>query len=185
MAALAASEYQASHDALTGLLNRKAIIESLKRELLRADRRTAPLGVIIADLDHFKRINDSHGHLAGDVVLKEVAALMTKSVRPYDSAGRYGGEEFLIVCPACDAECAHGVAERIRCLLSATPLVTTEGVFNVTMSLGVAAVNGGGHDADSITRAVDQALYRAKEFGRNRVELHRTDEEGLSKYSEK
>lgn len=178
MSALAASEYQASHDALTGLLNRKAIIELLKKELLRADRQTAPAGVIIADLDHFKRINDSHGHLAGDVVLKEVAALMMKSVRPYDSAGRYGGEEFLIVCPACDAECAHGVAERLRCLLSATPLVTTEGVFNVTMSFGVASVNCEGADADSIIRMADHALYEAKESGRNRVQLYRDADVG-------
>ncbi len=173
MSALAASEYQASHDALTGLLNRKAIIELLKKELLRADRQTAPVGVIIADLDHFKRINDSYGHLAGDVVLKEVAALMMKSVRPYDSAGRYGGEEFLIVCPACDAECAHRVAERLRCLLSETPLVTAEGVFNVTMSFGVASVNCEGADADSIIRMADHALYEAKELGRNRVQLYR------------
>jgi two-component system, cell cycle response regulator len=178
MSALAASEYQASHDALTGLLNRKAIIEALKKELLRSDRQTAPLGVIVADLDHFKRINDSHGHLAGDVVLKEVAALMLKSVRPYDSAGRYGGEEFLIVCPACDAECAHGVAERIRFLLSATPLVTTEGVFNVTMSFGVASVNCEGMDADSIIRMADHALYEAKELGRNRVQLYRDTDPG-------
>lgn len=178
MSALAASEYQASHDALTGLLNRKATIELLKKELLRADRQTAPLGVIIADLDHFKRINDSYGHLAGDVVLKEVAALMMKSVRPYDSAGRYGGEEFLIVCPACDAECAHGVAERLRCLLSATPLVTAEGVFNVTMSFGVASVNCEGADADSIIRMADHALYEAKELGRNRVQLYRDADAG-------
>ncbi len=178
MSALAASEYQASHDALTGILNRKAIIELLKKELLRADRQTAPVGVIIADLDHFKGINDSHGHLAGDVVLKEVAALMMKSVRPYDSAGRYGGEEFLIVCPACDAECAHGVAERLRCLLSATPLVTTEGVFNVTMSFGVASVNCEGVDADSIIRMADHALYEAKELGRNRVQLYRDADAG-------
>lgn len=173
MSALAASEYQASHDALTGLLNRKAILELLKKEILRADRQTAPLGVIIADLDHFKRINDSYGHLAGDVVLKEVAAIMLRSVRPYDSVGRYGGEEFLIVCPSCDAECAHGIAERLRCLLSETPLVTTEGVFNMTMSFGVASVKCEGADADSIVRMADHALYEAKESGRNRVQLHR------------
>jgi two-component system, cell cycle response regulator len=178
MSALAASEYQASHDALTGLLNRKAIIELLKKELLRADRQTAPLGVIVADLDHFKRINDSHGHLAGDVVLKEVAAIMLKSVRPYDSAGRYGGEEFLIVCPACDAECARGVAERLRRLLSETPLVSTEGVFNVTMSFGVASVNCEGMDADSIIRMADHALYEAKELGRNAVQLYRDADVG-------
>ncbi len=185
MAALTASEYQASHDALTSLLNRKAILELLNRELARAERDYSAVSLIMADLDYFKRINDSYGHLAGDAVLREIAHRLTTAVRPYDAIGRYGGEEFLVVCPNCDEECASGIAERLRDLVSEEPLVTPEGSFKVTMSLGVAAVNGGGHDADSITRAADQALYRAKELGRNRVELHRTDEEDLSKYSEK
>ena len=175
MNALKASEYQASHDALTSLLNRKAIMEVLEKELARADRDKTPLALIMADLDHFKLVNDSYGHLAGDVVLKETSQRLIDSVRPYDAVGRYGGEEFLIVCPNCDEESSQAIAERLRCVVSEAPLITAEGTFRVTMSFGVAAVRGGSHSADSITRAADQALYKAKESGRNRVELFRTD----------
>lgn len=175
MNALKASEYQASHDALTSLLNRSAIMEVLGKELARAGRENTPLALIMADLDHFKLVNDSYGHLAGDVVLKETAQRLIDSVRPYDAVGRYGGEEFLIVCPNCDEESAQAVAERLRCVVSEAPLITSEGTFRITMSFGVAAVRGDIHSADSITRAADQALYKAKESGRNLVELFRTD----------
>ncbi|MBI5251032.1 MAG: diguanylate cyclase [Desulfomonile tiedjei] len=178
MAALAASEYQASHDVLTSLLNRKAIIEFLQRELARSHRDNTPVSLIMADLDHFKRVNDSYGHLAGDAVLKEVAHRLVTAVRPYDAIGRYGGEEFLIVCPNCDEESSWAIAERLRNLVSEAPLVTPEGSFKVTVSCGVSTVSGSGHNTDSITRAADQALYRAKELGRNRVELHRGELEG-------
>jgi two-component system, cell cycle response regulator len=172
VAALEASQFRASHDALTSLLNRKAIMDFLEKELVRSDRDHTPLSVIMGDLDHFKRINDSYGHLAGDVVLKEVARRLMEAVRPYDAVGRYGGEEFIIVCPSCDEERSFGIAERLRDLISLKPLATSEGSFNITMSFGVASVQGGGHTTDSVTRAADQALYKAKNLGRNRVEIH-------------
>jgi diguanylate cyclase (GGDEF)-like protein len=181
MAALEASQFQASHDGLTSLLNRKAIIELLEKELVRSDRENTPLSVIMGDLDHFKLINDSYGHLAGDFVLKEVARKLTEAVRPYDAVGRYGGEEFIIVCPSCDEECSQGIAERLRDLVSSEPLTSSEGSFAVTMSFGVASVHGGGHTTDSITKAADMALYRAKGLGRNRVEVYGSTSENTSK----
>ncbi len=172
MLALAASEFQATHDALTGIWNRKAILDRLDGELARAKREYGHVGVIVGDLDYFKRVNDTYGHLAGDAVLREVANLVTANARPYDVTGRYGGEEFLIVLPGCDSECARGVAERLRCLLSARPLVTSEGTFVNTMSFGVAAVHGSDIiDSVTVIKRADKALYRAKDSGRNRVEL--------------
>jgi two-component system, cell cycle response regulator len=105
---------QATHDSLTGLLNRGAILEVLGRELARSDRLGTSLGVIMADLDHFKHINDTHGHLAGDAVLREAARRMRLCLRSYDVIGRYGGEEFLIVLPDCDALSTLSLAERLR-----------------------------------------------------------------------
>ncbi|MBI5572496.1 MAG: diguanylate cyclase [Desulfomonile tiedjei] len=172
MSALSASEYQASHDPLTGLWNRKAIVERLDGELARAGRETANVGVIIADLDHFKCINDSCGHLAGDAVLREVASRLVATVRPYDAVGRYGGEEFLMVLPSRDAEAPEAVAERLCESFSGNAVLTSEGAFEVTMSLGVVSVPGATMcDADSVVRATDEALYRAKALGRNRVQV--------------
>ncbi len=172
MAALETTQFQARHDSLTGLLNRRAILDILPNELARAKRNGGLIGVVIADLDHFKRINDTFGHLTGDAVLKEVAKRMMSSKRPYDSIGRYGGEEFIVVLPGCDKESARSMAERFRCLLNDAPIMTQEGVFKVTMSLGVASVDGSeDHAPDSIIQAADAALYRAKAGGRNRVEL--------------
>jgi len=171
MSALVASEFQATHDALTGLWNRKAILDILKKELARSQRDGSPIGVIVADLDHFKSVNDTHGHLAGDAVLGEVAEKMTNSMRPYDSLGRYGGEEFMMVVPGCDSNTSREVAERLRSMLSQSPLVTREGTFHVTMSFGVASCHQHREwDESSVIRAADRALYRAKEMGRNRVE---------------
>ncbi len=172
VSALAASEYQASHDPLTGLWNRKAVMDVLSRELARSVREQTYVGVIIGDLDHFKRINDSFGHLAGDAVLRQVAERMVSTVRPYDAVGRYGGEEFLLVSPGCGNHGAEDVAERLRQSLSDRPLVTSEGVISVTMSFGVTSVQGTPKmDTDAVVRGVDQALYRAKYLGRNRVQL--------------
>ncbi len=163
---------QATHDPLTGLWNRGAILDILRRELGRAQREGVPLGVVMADLDHFKRINDTHGHLAGDAVLQEATRRMRASVRPYDAIGRYGGEEFLIVVPACDAVSALHQAERLRASISGAPMKISQGLMPVTLSLGVAA-SGVAKDADAdlLLRAADAALYRAKNAGRNRVEL--------------
>jgi len=172
MAALAASDHQATHDALTGIWNRKAILDRMNAELARAKREGSRVGVVVADLDHFKRVNDSFGHLAGDAVLREVVNRPTTSMRPYDVLGRYGGEEFLMVLPDCNSDTCRAVAERLRYLLTEKPLVTSEGVFHVTMSFGVALVDGGnGLDPDTAIKRADEALYRAKNSGRNRVEV--------------
>jgi diguanylate cyclase (GGDEF)-like protein len=172
MSALAASEYQATHDALTGLWNRRSIMRTLEAELSRGDREDSEVGVIMADLDHFKQINDTFGHQAGDAVLVEVAARFTHNARPYDVIGRYGGEEFLIVCPGCDLDGCVQFAERLRRLLHDGPVTTQDGNINLTMSFGVSARRGKGtRNADQIIREADQALYRAKEMGRNRVEV--------------
>ena len=169
--ALETSEFRACHDLMTGLNNRGAILDVLKAELARSQRQNTPVGVIIADVDHFKRVNDQYGHLAGDAVLREVALRLKSSVRPYDSVGRYGGEEFLIVLPGCDREMATQTAERVRSGFNEHPLVTPEGSFSITLSFGVANVLEDSEAVDSIIRRADEALYRAKGSGRNRVEV--------------
>jgi len=170
--ALELAESRASHDQLTRLLNRAAIIEALQRELSRSGREDTPVSVIIGDVDHFKRINDRYGHLAGDGVLREIADAISSSVRPYDFAGRYGGEEFMVVLPGCEKEDARQTAERLRSRIADNPVVTSEGVFSITMSFGVAAADTAAKtDMDSLIRCADQALYMAKNAGRNRVEL--------------
>ncbi|MEW6532100.1 MAG: diguanylate cyclase [Thermodesulfobacteriota bacterium] len=172
MSALAASEYQATHDALTGLWNRRSIMRALETELARAEREDTEVGVIMADVDHFKRINDTFGHMAGDAVLVEVAARFTRNARPYDVIGRYGGEEFLIVCPGCDLDSCGRLAERLRQALSESPVTAQEASIDLTMSFGVSARPGGDtRNAELIIKEADQALYRAKELGRNRVEF--------------
>lgn len=163
---------QATHDNLTCLWNRAGVLDIMERELNRAQREGTPLGLIMADLDHFKGVNDTYGHLAGDAVLLEAARRMLSSVRPYDSIGRYGGEEFLVVLPGCDALDAVNHAERLRACISAEPIQTPQESIPVTLSLGVAAAEETIEaDLDSLLRTVDAALYRAKNRGRNRVEL--------------
>ena len=167
---------QACNDRLTGLLNRGAILDALQQELERATREVSSVSVMMADLDHFKQINDTHGHLIGDVVLQEASRRMQVVMRSYDRIGRYGGEEFLILSPGCNAEQARMVAERIRCCIGATPIQTAVGAVVATASLGVASiVNGAVYDADTLIGAADGALYRAKDAGRNRVEIANLD----------
>jgi len=162
---------QATHDALTGVWNRGAILEMLHRELQRADRDRSIVGVLLADLDHFKSINDTYGHLAGDAVLREAAGRILSAVRSYDAVGRYGGEEFLILLAGCsnDADMVKQ-AERLRAAVSAGEIHTSEGPINVTLSVGIAS-SADISDAEGLIRAADAALYRAKRSGRNRVEL--------------
>lgn len=162
---------QATHDALTGLLNRGASIEVLTRELTRGTREHRPVGIIIADLDHFKRVNDSYGHVAGDAVLQEIALRMKNCVRPYDSVGRYGGEEFLILAPSAEEDNVYRLAERIRTAIEATPVKTPAGEIPVTASFGVTSADCSGRDdITMLLRLADAALYRAKNLGRNCVE---------------
>jgi two-component system cell cycle response regulator len=169
--ALKISEFQATHDGLTGLLNRTAILKTLQIELDRCKRDSHSLAVVIGDLDLFKQINDRFGHLAGDAVLVGATKLIASSLRPYDSAGRYGGEEFIIALPGCNPEDAKSIAERLRSMIAATLISTTEGPVSCTMSFGVAVSDGtDGADLDSLIRKADEALYRAKHLGRNRVE---------------
>lgn len=164
--------YRAAHDALTGLANRRAIFEILEKELARSVREHSPLGVILVDLDHFKQVNDEYGHLAGDAVLHEVAQRIKASLRPYDSVGRYGGEEFIVLVPGCDKDQVRTMGERLRSAFQDNPVRTTEGDFNITLSLGAFVVTGTQPvDINSVIRNVDKALYRAKDSGRNRVEM--------------
>jgi len=161
---------EATHDALTGLWNRAAMLENLQRELSRSQRGGASVAVTMADLDHFKQVNDTYGHLVGDAVLREATRRMRSNSRTYDALGRFGGEEFLIVAPDTDVTGALSQAERLRESVGREPIDTFEGPVRVTISLGV-AVSGEVWEADSLLRAADEALYRAKSAGRNRVEL--------------
>ena len=175
IAAREALRVQATRDALTGLWNRAAIFDILRRELARARRKETYVAVLMADVDHFKKVNDTYGHQAGDAVLRDVAGRMESVVRDYDAVGRYGGEEFLIVSSECDL--THGVelAERVRERIASKPFATPAGQLNATISLGVAAVRGPEHlDGDALVRAADEALYQAKQAGRNRTILAQT-----------
>jgi len=164
--------YRASHDALTGIANRGAIFDALGRERSRQMREGGFFGVILADLDHFKAINDTRGHLCGDAVLKEVARRMSGCIRPYDSLGRYGGEEFLVVAPASDGPGTLALAERIRRAIELQPVITEAGEIRVTVSLGAAASEPTDPvESQVLLQMADEALYRAKESGRNRSEL--------------
>jgi two-component system cell cycle response regulator len=163
---------QAMHDALTGVWNRRAILEVLAKELARSKREGPPIAVAIADLDHFKRINDTYGHVVGDTVLCETTSRMRALLRPYDAMGRYGGEEFLVVLPGCSSQDALKLAERLRIGVSQEPVKLSEGTIQVTCSLGVAASDTVAVlDAMALIGVADSALYRAKAAGRNRIEL--------------
>ena len=160
---------EASRDSLTGLWNRKAILDILERELLRAQRQGEQVGLIMADVDHFKAVNDSRGHVAGDLVLRIIASEVASVVRPYDSVGRYGGEEFLIVAPNCGASETWELADRVRVCVANCSVVTGGSSVNVSLSLGMAVGNSAA-DSEKLLHAADTALYQAKNAGRNRVE---------------
>lgn len=173
---LARNEFRtkASHDSLTGLLNHGEILRTLALELDRAERKGTQVGVIMADIDNFKQVNDTHGHLAGDMILRTVAAKMNSLTRSYDFIGRYGGEEFLVVLPDCNLTYAAAFAERLRLAVSTDSIDMAAGSVAVTISFGVAASDTDRKkDVDPLVKAADDALYQAKKYGRNRVEVAR------------
>jgi len=163
-------ERQALVDGLTGLANRRQIEETLTLELARAKRFGIPFSIVIADLDDFKTINDRHGHAVGDLVLREFADLVRHTLREIDLAGRWGGEEFLLLLPSTDATGAAELAERIRTAIDSQAIHAPDGIpFKTTASFGVASYPAAG-TAEELFTVADQALYRAKTLGKNRVE---------------
>ncbi len=162
----------AMHDLLTEVLNRREIMECLRRELSRAKREQKPVAVIMADIDHFKSVNDELGHQAGDEVLKEASRRLRAGLRAYDSLGRYGGEEFLLVLPGCDLISAFTRADQLRSSISGTPVSASLNTRRkITLSRGLAVANGGSpSDCEVLIRQADLGLYQAKRNGRNRVE---------------
>jgi diguanylate cyclase (GGDEF)-like protein len=165
-------QLEASHDHLTGLWNRRAAAGGLRQDLARAARAGLPLSLILADVDHFKSINDTWGHHAGDQVLVELAARLRSCVRAADSTARWGGEEVLLVLPNTDAMVAAEVAERVRVAVDSRPFTVDGRPLPVTVSLGVAVSHAPVADEwEELVRLADEALYRAKAGGRNRVEM--------------
>jgi diguanylate cyclase (GGDEF)-like protein len=168
--------FKATHDALTGIPNRSTVLEAINRERSRQVRDTNPFGIILIDIDHFKRVNDSYGHLVGDAVLKSVAQQIVGCVRPYDTVGRYGGEEFLVVVPLSGASGTMSIAERVRRRVESKPVSTDSGPIHVTISCGVAICSGETPiEVAALLYLADEALYRAKDAGRNRCELAAVD----------
>ena len=164
----------ASTDELTGLANRRALFAQLRERIGQARRDGTRLALVMIDLDHFKRINDGHGHALGDLVLREVARVLAGALRGEDRLGRVGGEEFIAVLPVASPEAAAQVAERMRAAVAATSVVLPEGgELHFTASLGVAAWRPG-ESEDALVARADAALYRAKHGGRNRIELDDT-----------
>jgi diguanylate cyclase (GGDEF)-like protein/PAS domain S-box-containing protein len=161
---------QSIRDPLTGLYNRRYLEEAMEREIRRAARAEQSLGIVILDLDHFKKFNDTYGHDAGDIVLSETASQLTKSVRAEDTVCRFGGEEFVIVLPTANVDAAHMRAERIRSQIRGmTILHQGKSLGMITVSSGVSAFPANGTSARELLEAADAALYRAKREGRDRV----------------
>jgi len=171
LAACAALQERASRDALTDLWNHGAILDILQREYTRARREGLPFALAMADLDHFKRVNDSHGHPAGDAVLRETARRIRASLRRYDAVGRYGGEEFLIVVPGLGRPAGLDLAERLRLSVAERPVAFEGRPIPVSVSVGLTVAGPhDGVDPAALLQAADAALYRAKHAGRNRVQ---------------
>lgn len=164
-----AAEFQATHDGLTGLYNRKAILDLLQREADVADRSGAPTGIIMLDLDDFKHINDAYGHAAGDDVIREAVRRILPAVRSCDWVGRYGGEEFIIVLPSTGGKDVRACAERVRSAICNGPISAQGTAIHATASLGATAASFPFHSPHEAVVAADLALYAAKEHGRNQV----------------
>lgn len=159
-------------DHLTGLFNRRYLMEALGKEVQRSQRKRGKLSLILLDIDHFKRVNDQYGHLQGDVVLQKVSLQLQKELRNYDLAARYGGEEFMAILPDATLEEAVFVANRVRMSVQATKFSGELSELSLTVSLGVAMFSKRTcATVDDFIKLVDDALYRAKANGRNRVEF--------------
>lgn len=154
----------AATDGLTKIANRRTFEATLEREIARATRSAEHVSLVMVDIDHFKSLNDTHGHQAGDEVLRNVAAALAIECRDFDTPARYGGEEFAIVLPGCGPDEAFGIAERLRAAVAVAPSVVP-----ITASAGVATFPGQAGDADTLVRAADDALYESKHAGRNRT----------------
>ncbi|HLM53930.1 MAG TPA: diguanylate cyclase [Pseudoxanthomonas sp.] len=162
---------QSIREPLTGLFNRRYLEESASREFARCARRLQPVSLLMLDIDHFKRFNDVHGHAGGDAVLAEFGKLLQGLARPEDIACRYGGEEFTIIMPEAAPETARQRAEAIRVAVEGMRVTHQGGTLPpLTVSIGIASFPGEGYTAEAVLRAADEALYRAKRAGRNRVE---------------
>lgn len=161
---------QATLDALTRIWNRRTTLEILEREIGRAQREMSPLSLAMGDLDHFKEINDTYGHLAGDAVLCEAVRRMKTSIRSYDSIGRFGGEEFLLILPGCEEADAVRLAERMRLEISHRPVEWQGKAIPVTASFGVTSLPLSRRiSVEALLKTADAALYQAKQAGRNRI----------------
>jgi diguanylate cyclase (GGDEF)-like protein len=160
----------ATHDSLTGLYNHRLLIELLGRELANARRKAEPVAFCMADIDHFKNLNDQYGHQAGDLVLREVSQVLSQGLRKSDPVGRYGGEEFGIILGSCGADRAAALCERLRQSVADHPFVYQGQEIRVTVSLGLAVASPDAVTSETeLIRKADLALYRAKEAGRNRL----------------
>jgi diguanylate cyclase (GGDEF)-like protein len=163
-------------DGLTGLLNRKHISDQLDREISRYKRYGYPVSILMLDIDYFKNVNDTYGHQTGDLVMRRLADLFCKAIRENDMVGRYGGEEFLILLPDCNAQSAVQTAQRIRKMVQILETESSGKNVSVTVSIGVSSCPQYGQDADTLICAADAALYQAKSNGRNQVVLAKTNE---------
>lgn len=169
---------RANKDLLTMLPNRPAISAMLEQEISRCHRDRRTVGIILLDIDYFKQINDTHGHFAGDAVLRETASRLRGNMRPYDQVGRYGGEEFLVVLPNCDLEQTKVQAERMRQMLQASAMLVDGSELHVSASFGVTVSDASERDPSVFVRVADEALYRAKAGGRNCVQALTIKESG-------
>jgi diguanylate cyclase (GGDEF)-like protein len=163
--------HAATHDSLTGLMNRGEILGMLERELERGRREKKPTGVVLGDIDHFKSVNDTLGHLFGDEALREIGRRLREQLRVYDGVGRYGGEEFLMVLPSCDMADALVRANELREIIGNTPVLCSGVERSITMSMGVTVSEcTGKNEVEALLNQADASLYLAKENGRNRIE---------------
>lgn len=160
---------QATKDALTGVWNRRAILGILENELSSGLRHERPTGILLVDLDHFKRVNDLHGHLVGDLVLRETGRRLSRTLRSYDSIGRYGGEEFLIIVPGANQGELCELAERIRAVMENEPVDSGRNKIRIMMSVGATIAPVREKSLSKVIAVADAALYKAKKMGRNRT----------------